>query len=419
MGILIVYEKIINYLSNVKPNIKSLPVLFLLLLTSCQQHIVGLFKKGEYTKKEEVVEIPFTIESGLIIIPVEIEGETYRFLLDTGAPNVVSKELADKLSFKKKRSIKTIDSQGNSSVLDYVKVSKINIRNAAFLNTTAAVADLKQADAIACLNIDGLIGANLMRKAYWQIDCQQKILRIITNPEQLNIPKESYAIPFTADVTGTPLVHLKIGQVEVRKLKIDTGSVGFLSTDISIYDGIKEKDYILKERSSYGTNSVGLFGTSEKDTIKHVLLKDFSMGNLCVVNQTVDLKHGKSSLLGMSFLRNYTVTLDWKSNTLFLTPNGNFYNAFAETFGISMFKEGDKTVVSLITEGSDAQKSGIEIGDTVLRINDVDVAHTTLEEYCKVIKLVRVKEVESIQVVIEKNGQKNEYFLTKMPVLAN
>lgn len=402
-----------------KANIKRLFFVLLLLLTSCQQHIIGLFKKGEYAKKEEIVEIPFTIESGLIIIPVEIEGETYRFLLDTGAPNVVSKELSDKLKFKKKRSIKTVDSQGNSSVLDYVKVSKINIRNAVFLNTTAAVADLKQADAIACLNIDGLIGANLMRKAYWQIDCQQKILRIITNPEKLNIPKESYAIPFIADVTGTPLVHLKIGQLDVRRLKIDTGSVGFLSTDINIYSAIKEKDYILKERSSYGTSSVGLFGTSEKDTIKQVLLKDFSMGNLCVINQTIDLKHGKSSLLGMSFLRNYTVTLDWKSNTLFLTPHGNFSNSFAETFGISMFKEGDKMVVSLITEGSDAQKSGIAIGDTVLRVNDVDVTHTTLEEYCNVIKLVRIKGVESIQVVIDKNGQKNEYFLNKMPVLVN
>lgn len=419
MGILIVYEKIINYLSNVKPNIKSFLVLFLLLLTSCQQHIIGLFKKGEYIKTEEVVEVPFTIESGLIIIPVEIGEKTYRFLLDTGAPNVVSTELSEKLNFKKKRSIKTIDSQGNSSVLDYVKVSKINIKNAIFLNTTAAVADLRQADAIACLNIDGIIGANLMRKAHWQIDCQQKVLRIITNSERLNIPKESYAIPFIADVTGTPIVHLKVGQIDVKKLKVDTGSVGFLSTDIGIYNGMKEKDYILAERSSYGVSSVGLFGTSEKDTIKQVLLKDFSMGNLCIMNQTIDLKQGKSSLLGMSFLRNYTITLDWKSSTLFLTPLGNFYNSFAETFGISMFKEGDKMVVSLITEGSDAQKSGIEIGDTVLRVNDVDVTHTTLEEYCKVIKLVRVKEVEKIQVVIEKSGQKNEYFLNKMPILSN
>jgi predicted aspartyl protease len=403
----------------VKFNIKSVLIVSVLFLTSCQQQIIGLFKKGEYEKQEDIVEVPFIIENGLIIIPVDIEGETYRFLLDTGAPNVVSKELAEKLNFKKKRSIKTVDSQGNSSVLDYVKVSKIGIKNAVFLNTIAAVADLKQADAIACLNIDGLIGANLMRKAYWQIDCQKNVLRIITNTEKLNIPKESYEIPFVADVTGTPLVHLRIGQIDVRKLKIDTGSVGFLSTDIDIYSGMKEKDYIVAERVSYGVSSVGLFGTSEKDTIKQVLLKDFSMGNLCVVNQTVDLKQGKTSLLGMSFFRNYIITLDWKRNTLFLTPQGDFYNAYTETFGISMFKQGEKMVVSMITEGSDAQKAGIEIGDIVLGVNDVDVANTTLEEYCRVIKLVRVKEVESIQVVIDKNGQAKEYLLNKMPVLAN
>lgn len=402
-----------------KSKVSSIFILVILfLLTSCQKQVLGLFKKGEYSKNEEIVEVPFTIENGLIIIPVQIEGETYRFLLDTGAPNVISKELSEKLSLKKSRSIKTIDSQGNSSVLDYVKVHKISIKSADFMNTIAAVADLKQADAIACLNIDGLIGANLMRKAYWQIDSRNNVVRIASAKGQLRISEDSYVIPFATEVTGTPLIHLKIGQTDVRRLKMDTGSVGFLSTDSEYHNELKTNGYILAERSSYGISSVGLFGTSEKDTIRQVLLKDFSMGNLTLNEQIIDFKRSKSSLLGMSFLRNYLVTINWKNNTLFLSPQGEFQNSFAESFGISLFKKGEKMVVSLIADGSSAQQAGIKVGDVVLKVNDVDVAHTTLEEYCRVIKLVRVKEVEVLQIVLERDGRENEYSLTKMPVLS-
>lgn len=397
---------------------KRFLIFSLLLLTSCQQQLIGLFQKGEYIRHNEVIEVPFTVENGLMIIPVDIEGETYRFLFDTGAPNVVSTELSERLKLKKSRSIKTVDSQGNESLLDYVKVQKINISGAAFVNTTAAVADLKQAEAIACLNIDGLIGANLMRKAFWQIDSQKNVIRIASDFDQLTRPVNGYVVPFTTEVTGTPLIHLRMGHVDVKKLKMDTGSVGFLSTDSESYNGLKSENQILAERSSYGASSVGLFGTSENDTIRQVLVKELSMGNLSVSGQVIDMKRSKSSLLGMSFLRNYLVTIDWKNNLVYLYPQGEFQNAYAESFGISLFKEGDKMVVSLIADGSSAQQQGIKVGDVVLRVNDVDVAHTTLEEYCKIIKLVRVKEVETLQIVLDRNGGKDEYFLTKMPPLS-
>jgi len=397
---------------------KRFLIFSLLLLTSCQQQLIGLFQKGEYMRHNEVIEVPFTVENGLMIIPVDIEGETYRFLFDTGAPNVVSTELSERLKLKKSRSIKTVDSQGNESLLDYVKVQKINISGAAFVNTTAAVADLKQAEAIACLNIDGLIGANLMRKAFWQIDSQKNVIRIASDFDQLTRPVNGYIVPFTTEVTGTPLIHLRMGHVDVKKLKMDTGSVGFLSTDSESYNGLKSENQILAERSSYGASSVGLFGTSENDTIRQVLVKELSMGNLSVAGQVIDMKRSKSSLLGMSFLRNYLVTIDWKNNLVYLYPQGEFQNAYAESFGISLFKEGDKMVVSLIADGSSAQQQGIKVGDVVLRVNDVDVAHTTLEEYCKIIKLVRVKEVETLQIVLDRNGGKDEYFLTKMPPLS-
>ena len=49
-----------------------------LILASCQKQFLSYFQKGQVQKLEKAVEIPFSIENGLIIIPVEIDGEIFQ-----------------------------------------------------------------------------------------------------------------------------------------------------------------------------------------------------------------------------------------------------------------------------------------------------------------------------------------------------
>src|SRR5690606_34040014 len=277
---------------------------------------------------KDVVEVPFTLENGLIIIPVTIEGETYRFLFDTGAPNVISTELSSKLTTKRKRSFRTSDSQGNQTILDYVSLPKIEIQGASFINMTAAVADLKKTDAIACLGIDGLIGANLMRKASWQIDNLNRVLRIAFNFEKLHLPEGSFVIPFSTEVTGTPVLHLKIGNTDIKKIQMDTGSVGSITTDMDSYKSVLMHETVLAKRSSYGVSSVGLFGTAVNDSIFQLEVQQITLGDLVLENQIVEFKQAIISLLGMAFLKNFLVTIDWSKNLLYLYPQREFHNSF-------------------------------------------------------------------------------------------
>lgn len=391
--------------------------ILLVTFTSCQQRFITLLQRGRYIKLSEVVEIPFSIENGLIVIEVEIKGESYRFLLDTGAPNAISKELADKLTIDKKKSFRTVDSQGNQLDLDYVKVENIKIGAAQFTNTTAAIADFNQIDAIACLNIDGLIGANLMRKAYWQIDNKNGVIRIASSLNRLIRSSVENSIPFTTNVSGSPYLNLKIGKTEIKRLTLDTGSVGFLSTSNSCYNELKETDQIKAERTAFGASSVGLFGASKDDTIKQVLVNELTLGDLSLSDQVIELKNAKSSLLGMSFLRNYLITIDWKSNMLYLSPQTSLNNLYAETFGISLFRKEEKLVVAMITDGSSAQLAGMKIGDIILQVNDIDVEHTSLDEYCNIIRLIRLKEADTLQIIVEREGGKDKFLITKMPLL--
>jgi len=386
-------------------------------MSSCQQQLIGLFQKGKYVTSDSLVEIPFTLENNLIIIPVTIEGKVYRFMLDTGAPNLISSELATQLKLKGGRNLSTQDSQGNKSQLNYVVIPKIAIGNSIFINSAAAIADLKRADAIACLGIDGLIGSNLMKKACWQIDSKKQVIRIGKDLKSLNNGELGVSIPFNTEITGTPYFTVKFGTTEMKRLQLDTGSVGFLSIDNTTYSHLVSKNHVLNERNSFGINTVGLFGASGMDSTKQVLIDEFSLGVLSLKEQVLDVKASNQNLLGMSFLKNYLVTIDWKREQVFLLQHQEIINDYAESFGIGLIRKGNVMEVSFITEESTAHKKGIQIGDIVLRVNEYDLTAVELDDYCKTLKLVRLKEVDELKLVILKDGIKDEFTIHKLATL--
>lgn len=70
----------------------------LLCLTACNTvKTIAILKKGKVAQKKFEVKIPFEYRLGLIVLKVSIAGNKYDFILDTGASNLVSKTLAEKL----------------------------------------------------------------------------------------------------------------------------------------------------------------------------------------------------------------------------------------------------------------------------------------------------------------------------------
>ena len=74
-------------------------IIILPLLSGCHHFIM---RSGDITFKKEVTEIPFEYRLGLPIINVTINGESYDFLFDTGASNIISQELSKKINAKTK-----------------------------------------------------------------------------------------------------------------------------------------------------------------------------------------------------------------------------------------------------------------------------------------------------------------------------
>ena len=60
-----------------------------------------VLNKGSVEQKEYTIEIPFEYNLGLIFIDVEIKGNTYKFMLDSGSSNVISKDFSRKIKCRK------------------------------------------------------------------------------------------------------------------------------------------------------------------------------------------------------------------------------------------------------------------------------------------------------------------------------
>jgi len=397
----------------------------LILLSAC--NLIDQTNKSK--EKETNVEalniqrINFFTENDLIIIPISIEGQEYRFLFDTGSPTLISLQLSKKLNLTQQKQIKTVDSQGNSQRLNYVKINEVTIKNAIFNNINAGVVDFKQTPAIACLSIDGVVGANIIRKYCWQIDYVNQQLLLARNASLLlknaQTKQTRYCIPFSVDANGTPIISVKIKDTEIKDFKMDTGSVGFISIDKDYYSELNENNTILKQRTSYGANLVGLFGAAENDTLKQLLITELTVGEkLSLIHQTIDLRPTNLSLMGNAFLRNFCVTIDSENNCLLLEPLAKFHNTYYHTFGISFKKEETNIVVSMITENSPAQDYGLQVGDTILQINGLDVTKSIEDSYCQIIRWMRNKEIDVLSLKWLKNGLKNECKLYPLPALS-
>lgn len=114
--------------------------LIVTLFSSCKILQANKLAKGGSVQQDHFLEeIPFEMKMGLIILKVEIAGHLYNFLLDSGAPNIISTELAQQLKLSNLIGTNATDGGGKQSSLSLVSIDTISIGKINFLNTAAII----------------------------------------------------------------------------------------------------------------------------------------------------------------------------------------------------------------------------------------------------------------------------------------
>ncbi|MDT0553950.1 retropepsin-like aspartic protease [Urechidicola vernalis] len=379
---------------------------------ACPKHWTEAIKNGEIEQKEFNTSIEFEIKNDLIIVPVQIENNTYHFLLDTGAPFSISKELQSKFNFKTVSEGTLRDSDNSQISVDYVSIPKIKLNEVIFLKQVAFVGDFNKNPIIECLGIDGIIGSNMMRFCNWKIDSKNKKIHI-SNEEFKLKNHDSIKMKFKPNRQYSIKISTHLGKSRITNLTLDYGSNGGLTVPQKIYDTLVNRTIIKESLLEYGVASSGLGGKLKNINRKFSRVDSLALGN--VISNNVPIKTGKSGLLGTEVLSKHIVAINWSSQSLVFEKYPYEIEVAFKTFGLKIGVKNNSYFVSAIVKNSPAEKAGIEPNMEVLNFNHIDFSNAS---YCDYISYLDTKKVEKIQLVLKDElGVKEEFTLGKAIML--
>lgn len=377
--------------------------------------VVKLMNKGEVSCKEFYEQVPFEFENKMVIVPVTIQGITYKFILDTGAPTVLSKELADKLNCKSISKVTSADAQKNKGKMEFIKVGDIYIDSLKFIRQGAAMYDFSINKELACFPFNSIVGANLMKDAIWQIDIHNKIIRITNDIKNLSISENAIKFKFSQQLTGTPMTDVTVDGVTVKNVTLDYGAGSGI--DLVSEKLIKKiQDDKTKYVRVFGSNSMGLYGGTNDTT--YLFRGDVVLPGNSLGENRISVRRKGISTIGTQIFKKYVVTFDWPNNTVYFDKTVSDTTDESKTFGFSALLSDEKFLVTSITENSSATENGISLGDQILAVNDKDYTSFSPEDYCDyIINGMVPQDVDEVNITFRHNDiVKTVHLLRKKPV---
>lgn len=374
--------------------ISSIIVFSLSILNSCSPSWSSTFQSGSISKAEFTETINMELVKGVIIIPVEINGKTYRFLFDTGAINSISNEMQEELGFEVVTTGTIKDSDNNRTKVEYVNLDSLSIGGIAFYNQSSFVGDFKANPVLRCMNLDGIIGSNVMRFCNWTIDYKKEEI-LLTSQQFEESAQETFSIPFETDKQYNQFISLKIGDKSINRVKVDYGSNGSLSIPDEAFQKLKDYELIQKSTFETGFSQSGIVGKTlvKKDEITIV----DSLYHEDLKFRNVLLESGGNGLLGSQIFSNWIVTIDWKEQQLHFQAQ-EMQKTEQYTFGIGIgYSEKIGAYVQTIIQGSPAEAAGIAAKMKVLKIGDFNFNEES--DFCRYIHYNKEEKALNIEFI--------------------
>lgn len=387
--------------------IKIMLVLFLLNFSNCGLRtffkVQDAFQMEYLETTDFKQEIPFELVKGAIIVEVIIGGKPKKFVFDTGATTILDDDLAETLEFDVLGKVKTVDSNRKKQYNKYVRLESVTIGKIPFHNIVASIFNLEVLKVALCADISGILGANVMNKAIWQIDFQNKKIIFTDNRKELNLSGEEEKFNFHAFGKGVPLIEFYMDEVYLGDVKLDTGFNG--SFNLAEHT-LPENVFFIEKK----TFILGIFGEEER-TQKVAKLPNIRLGETLELTNTIATFNEKQDLgyIGTQFLAQYLVTIDWGNRAILLGNKRTMTINPYESFGFFPRLVDGKLLVGSIYMDAPIYKSGLRLNDEILKLNELDFKENCNTNYCKYIHENPFKTVKSIKITIQRDGEIMEF----------
>lgn len=357
----------------------------LLIISSKQIHGQNFaLDAGQISQKVFFEEIDFEIVHDKIVIPVSISGQSYRFLLDTGAPNIISKRLANKLDTLAKKELNVSDANNLNKKMELIPIPEVFLGSLRFEKGVALIVDLDNHPILQCYKLDGFIGSNFFKNAVLQIDYEAKKIRIANTSKS-----------FALQIKGKPLILIgpqlapfvalehenENGSSGSEYALLDTGMDGLYDMSNRIYTAFQKNAVVHTLSVSTGVSDLGLFEKSEPAPQRLIKLHKMQMHNTTFTGVITETTDDTNSRIGLAAFHYGKITIDFnKKKWYYEAPKQKEITSKAPIFSPTIIDQ--KCVVGILWDES--YKDQIQFGNRILRI---DQFHLDNRAICDILDL--------------------------------
>ncbi|NOY36278.1 MAG: hypothetical protein GXO83_01735 [Chlorobi bacterium] len=380
----------------------------------------GTVQSGDFFEK-----IPFELNDGRVYVTSLVNGHKYRFLVDTHSPCLLYDYILDEVDLDTIDKSSTLGKMFLTGFLKPVfpKIDTFSIGKIKFSEIGAILMKDDSTNPLRDNNMDGILGSNLMKHCIWQFNFNDSTIILTNNVSKCTYTEGAIQLPFIPKpVQGSPNVFIMVGNDTIN-VEFDTGNNGFVNAlSPGIFKKINEGKTI--EWSMKLDIPVDRDDLDSIETHYYVMIDSMQTGNhtlynLPIVAYNPEYKQtmGKGSM-GIDFLKHFITTIDWYDNKIYLYPNEgkNQLPHNKRTFGFTYGYKKNKFVVTSIFSGSEAEQSGIKIGDELLAINGyrlTQLSKQSIKKYQSGELKLSSDNDDKIVVIILKDGVKKKFILSR------
>ena len=240
----------------------------------------------------------------------------------------------------------------------------------------------------------GIIGMDFLHHFVLQIDFDQgeaRLLRKVAPPERADSFKLYYSFE------GLPLVHCGLCGYRESDFLLDTGCDGSGGLEAYTASDLVEHGYgrpISSARYQTGCGEV---------TAHLFRVGSFALGSHLVHELT--FSDDNENRLGRGYLSRFEVTFDFPNKLLYVSEGNGFDKPdLTNVSGLHLVRKDGTTVVHWVEPDSAAESSGLEEGDVVLKVDDLEADKTALKD----LRRGLCGDDRTVHVAFERDGEQCE-----------
>lgn len=365
--------------------------------------------QGGTAQKDYFSVIPYENVKGKIIVSAKINHKNFRFILDTGAPNVITQSLYDELKPDILTEIPVGDQSGKSDSMLVVSIDSVTLGGISFLDIPTLVSE--ELFFAPCFQIDGFIGSNMLRNSIVRFSSSDKTITLTDNKKKLPLTKKQSSKLFLNRIQSSPFfwVKLKDNKQANIPLLFDSGAGGFISISLSHYTKFQKKNVLSHYAQGNGSNTIGLHGFAKDTTVYRIKTKEMYVKGARFQNVSFESTRSSNSRIGAKLLDYGIVTVDYKNKKFYFEPTNELVDMQEKKFPISVTFIQDALSIGIVW--GDKYKNQISVGDQIIEIDGENFEHV---KPCDMIKRPNFMENDKISLTLkDKSGAVKTIVLQK------